>query len=45
MSLSEEYREHIRGEVHRRNVENNEMYTEIDELIAELNLKQEVDEL
>jgi hypothetical protein len=32
----------VRGEAHRKNVEDNAMYSEIDELIAELNFEQDI---
>lgn len=32
----------MRGEAHRKNVEDNAMYSDIDELIAELNIEQDI---
>jgi hypothetical protein len=44
-TINEDYREHVRGDQHRRMVETNDMYSDIDGLLAELNVKKEIDEL
>ncbi len=40
-----DYKAHVRSEEHRRNVEENRLYQEIDVLIAELSLDSEIREL